>query len=187
MSIAACPAFLEERSVFVREKRNGLYGPASYALAQVSINSDLNHFTQRSKSIAHLSLYSLSTLQTLITLPFMFICTFLFAVICYWSIGLNPGGAHFFKFLAFLFLGITAAEFQTLLVAAIIPIFIAALAISAFAFGFWMTVQGYFIRNLPTWCYYWAHFIDFETFSFQLLVKNVSSNSPVDFETRYCS
>jgi len=28
------------------------------------------------------------------------------------------------------------------------------------------------MRNLPAWVYYWAHFINFETFSFQLLVKN---------------
>lgn len=148
--------------------------------------------------------------QTLITLPFLFLCSVLFTVICYWSIGLNSGPSQFFKFLAFLFLAIVAAEYQTLLIASIIPIFIAALAIAAFSFGFLMVshrsssfekrevpyvecsaspclrlftllnlllqaVQGYFMRNLPAWVYYWAHFIDFQTFAFQILVKNVSN------------
>lgn len=104
--------------------------------------------------------------------------------------------------LAFLFLGIYAAECQSLLVAAILPIFVAALAVAAFINGFWMCVQGYFIRavNLPRFWYYWAHFIgekglkisplqvalltaclfsfslaratDYETFAFAILVKN---------------
>lgn len=74
----------------------------------------------------------------MITLPFLFVCSVLFTVICYWSIGLNPGASQFFKFLAFLFLAIVAAEYQTLLIASIIPIFIAALAVAAFSFGFLM-------------------------------------------------
>lgn len=37
-----------------------------------------------------------------------------------------------------------------------------------------MCVQGYFIRavNLPRFWYYWAHWIDYETFAFDILVKN---------------
>jgi hypothetical protein len=95
-------------------------------------------------------------------------------VLVYWSIGLHPGAGYFFRFLAFLYLGVLAAEFQALLIAAAIPIFVAALAVCAFLNGFWMCVQGYFIRaaNLPRFWYYWAHWIDYETFAFDLLVKN---------------
>lgn len=64
--------------------------------------------------------------------------------------------------LAYLYLGILAAEFQSILIAALIPSFVASLAIAAFINGFWMSVQGYFIRNLPKFWYYWAHFIDYE-------------------------
>lgn len=43
MSVATCPSYLEERSVFVREKRNGLYGPGAYVLAQVCFDSEVKH------------------------------------------------------------------------------------------------------------------------------------------------
>ncbi|KAI0683161.1 P-loop containing nucleoside triphosphate hydrolase protein [Cytidiella melzeri] len=145
MSVAGIPAFLEERQVFVRERMNGLYGPGAYVLA-----------------------------NSIVTLPYLFVCVLLFSVLCYWSIGLNPGAEHFFRFLAILYLAVYAAESQSTVVAAIFPIFVAALAIAAFLNGFWMCVGGYFIRavNLPRFWYYWAHFIDYQTYAFDLLVHN---------------
>ncbi|PWN52543.1 P-loop containing nucleoside triphosphate hydrolase protein [Violaceomyces palustris] len=145
MSVAGIPSFLEERLVLKRERGNNLYGPAPFVLA-----------------------------NTLVTVPFLFICTLVFSLICYWSIGLHGGADYYFRFLAFLYLGVYAAECQSLLVAAFLPIFVAALAIAAFLNGFWMCVQGYFIRavNLPAFWYYWAHFIDYQTFTFDILVKN---------------
>lgn len=127
MSVAGIPSFLEERSVFLRERRNGLYGATPFTIA-----------------------------NTVVTLPFLFMCSVLFAVMIYWAIGLHPGASHFFKFLAFLFLALFAAESQATLIAALVPIFIAALALTAFMNGFWMSVQGYFIRgrSLPRFWYY---------------------------------
>lgn len=145
MAVAGIPAFLEERGVMKRESSNNLYGALPFTLA-----------------------------NTIVTVPLLFFCSLLFSVICYWSIGLHPGAGSFLRFLAFLYLGVLAAEFQALLVAAMIPIFVAALAVAAFLNGFWMCVQGYFIRavNLPRFWYYWAHFIDYETYAFDILVKN---------------
>ncbi|VDC00690.1 unnamed protein product [Peniophora sp. CBMAI 1063] len=145
MSVAGIPAFLEERQVFVRERMNGLYGPGPYVLA-----------------------------NSIVTLPYLFVCSLLFAILCYWSIGLNPGADQFFKFLAVLFLAVYTAESQSAVVAAVIPIFVAALAIASFLNGFFMSVGGYFIRtvNLPRFWYYWAHFIDYQTYAFDLLVYN---------------
>ena len=40
------------------------------------------------------------------------VCVLLFAVICYWSIGLNPGTDRFFRFLGVLFLAVYTAESQ---------------------------------------------------------------------------
>lgn len=79
----------------------------------------------------------------------------------YWAIGLHPGAAQFFKFLVYLFLGVFAAESQSLLLASIVPIFVAALALSAFANGLWMVCQGYFLRasSLPKYIYYSVHFV----------------------------
>lgn len=145
MSVAGIPAFLEERSVLRRESSNNLYGALPFTLA-----------------------------NTVSTLPLLFLCSTLFAVLCYWSIGLHPGAGHFFRFLAYLYMGVVAAEFQALLIAAAMPIFVAALAVSAFLNGFWMCVQGFFIRasSLPRFWYYWAHWIDYETYAFGMLVQN---------------
>ena len=83
MSVAGIPAFLEERQVFMRERMNGLYGPGAYVLA-----------------------------NSVVTLPYLFVCVVLFAVISYWSIGLNPGADQFFRFVGVLFLAVYTAESQ---------------------------------------------------------------------------
>jgi hypothetical protein len=57
-------------------------------------------------------------------------------------------------------------------VAAILPVFVAALAVAAFVNGFWMSVGGYFNMNLADFWQYSFHWMDYQTFSFQLLVKN---------------
>ncbi|KAH8091409.1 P-loop containing nucleoside triphosphate hydrolase protein [Cristinia sonorae] len=145
MSVAGIPAFLEERQVFMRERLNGLYGPGAYVLA-----------------------------NSIVSIPYLFLCSLLFSVLAYWSIGLHPGAGHFFRFLGVLFLAVYTAESQCMVVAAALPIFVAALAIASFLNGFWMSVGGYFIRavNLPRFWYSWAHWIDFQTYAFTLLTYN---------------
>ncbi|KAF9523157.1 P-loop containing nucleoside triphosphate hydrolase protein [Crepidotus variabilis] len=145
MSVAGIPSFLEERAVYYRETKNGLYTTLPFVLA-----------------------------NTLVNVPFLFLCTLFFSVICYWAIGLHPGGAHFFRFLGFLFIAIVAAESQALVVAALLPIFVAALAISAFINGFWMSVGGYFIKSesLPRFWYYSFHYMDYQRYAFELLVNS---------------
>jgi ABC-type multidrug transport system permease subunit len=155
MSVAGIPSFLEERGVLHRERSNNLYGPAPFVIA-----------------------------NTVVILPFMFACSTIFAVICYFSIGLHPSGVAFFRWLVFLYLGVLAAEMQSLLIAALVPIFVASLALAAFLNGFWMCTQGYFIKtaSLPRFWYYWAHFINYETYAFALLVRTdfVGLNFPCD-------
>lgn len=99
--------------------------------------------------------------NTVTVVPFLFACTFLFAVIAYFAIGLHPGATAFFRFLIYLFLGVLAAESQSMLIAAAVPIFVAALALASFLNGFWMCVQGYFIsaESLPRFWYYSFHFM----------------------------
>ncbi|TCD65880.1 hypothetical protein EIP91_002040 [Steccherinum ochraceum] len=145
MSVAGVPAFLEERQVFVRERMNGLYGPGPYALA-----------------------------NTLVSVPYLFACVVVFCVLTYWSIGLHPGAARFFKFTAVIFLSIFAAESQCAMVSALIPIFVAALAVTSFINGFWMCVAGFLLRtvDMPRFWYYWSHWIDFESYGFYLLIFN---------------
>ncbi|KAG6901786.1 hypothetical protein C0995_007889 [Termitomyces sp. Mi166 len=145
MSVAGIPSFLEERSVYYRESKNGLYGALPFVIA-----------------------------NTLVNIPFLFGCTVLFTLICYWAIGLHSGAIAFFRFLAFLFLAILVAESQVLVVASILPVFVAALAISAFINGFWMSVGGYFIkaRSLPRFWYYSFHFMDYQKYAFELITNS---------------
>lgn len=92
----------------------------------------------------------------------------------YWAIGLHPGASHFFKFLIYVYLAVFAAESQSLLLAAAVPIFVAALALASFINGALMVTQGYFIRatSLPRFWYYTFHFINYQTFAFEILTTN---------------
>ncbi|KAK4051096.1 hypothetical protein OIO90_004837 [Microbotryomycetes sp. JL221] len=145
MSVAGIPAFLEERALFLRERRNGLYGPIPFVVA-----------------------------NSIMTAPFMSLSSLLFTLIAYWSIPLRPGVRVFFRFLTTLFLSVYIAETQSVLIAAIVPVFVAALALTAFLNGFLMSLQGYFLRlpQMPKFWKSWAHWIDYETWSFNLLVEN---------------
>ncbi|GLB44858.1 putative ABC-2 type transporter [Lyophyllum shimeji] len=145
MSVAGIPGFLEERAVYYRETKNGLYSTLPFLIS-----------------------------NTLVNIPFLFACTVLFTLICYWAIGLHSGATAFFRFLAFLFLAILAAESQVLVVASFLPVFVAALAIAAFVNGFWMSVGGYFIkaRSLPRFWYYSFHFMDYQKYAFELLTNS---------------
>lgn len=168
MSVAGIPAFLEERAVFLREKRNGLYRAMPYVLANTVVTireCQIHPWCVRPCVLTANAHYPDNA-------AYLFACSVFYSVIIYWSVGLHAGASHFFKFLAYLFLGVLVAEFQSLLIAAMIPVFVGALAIAAFANGFWMAVQGYFMRNLPRFWYVWAHWIDYQTFAFQLLARN---------------
>ncbi|KAI9021882.1 P-loop containing nucleoside triphosphate hydrolase protein [Hyaloraphidium curvatum] len=145
MSVAGIPSFLEERQVFMRERANGLYGCLAHTIA-----------------------------NTLVVLPYLFVISLVFTAIAYPMIGLNPGASHFFQFLAYLYLGLLAAEFQAIWVSALVPIFVAALAITSFLNGFWMCVQGYFVKyiNLPVWLRVWATQIDYQRYTFELMAAN---------------
>ncbi|KAJ7301568.1 P-loop containing nucleoside triphosphate hydrolase protein [Mycena albidolilacea] len=145
MSVAGIPGFLEERAVYYRETKNGLYTTLPFVLA-----------------------------NTLVGMPFLGVCTLLFTLISYWAIGLHSGGGAFFRFLAFLYLAILAAESQMLVVAALMPMFVAALAIGAFVNGFWMSVGGYFIkaRSLPRFWFYSFHYMDYQRYAFELLTNS---------------
>ncbi|KAF9519274.1 hypothetical protein BS47DRAFT_85578 [Hydnum rufescens UP504] len=145
MSVAAVPLYLEERPVFIREHNNGLYGAGAYTIA-----------------------------NTVIFIPYLLVCSLLYSCIGYWAIGLKSSGWAFCRFIFYLFLSLYAAEAQALAVAVILPDFVGALAGVGFFIGFWMCVQGFIVRtsSLPPFWYYWAHWIDYQTFAFSLLVQN---------------
>jgi ABC-type multidrug transport system ATPase subunit len=144
MSVAGIPGFLEERLVFQRERSNGFYSVGPYVLA-----------------------------NTLISIPFLMIIAGSFSMIAYPMIGLHNSFHNFAYFLTFLFLGLSVAESMVVFISAAIPIFVAALAINAFANGFFMVVEGYFVRRdaIPKELK-WAHYFDYQKYSFEAIIKN---------------
>lgn len=116
MAVAYVPAFLEDRATFVKERSNGLYGAAVFNLANF-----------------------------LIGIPYLFMITTIFSIIAYWLGNFAPSGAAFWEWVMWLFLDLVAAESLVVLVSSIIPIFVVSLAITAFANGLWMCVDGFLV------------------------------------------
>lgn len=144
MSVSGIPAFLEERFIFIREYTNGYYGVGPYVLS-----------------------------NTFVLLPFLFVIAIVYSGIMYGMVGLRSGAGPFFLFVTYLWLALIVAETMTILIASAFPVFVAALALTAFANGLFMVVQGYFIRksNIPGY-WIWAHYIDYQKYSFEGMAFN---------------
>ena len=92
----------------------------------------------------------------------------------YWLINLRPGAEAFFNYLGLLYLGLIAAESLVIMISSIFPIFVVALALTAFANGLWMTVGGFLVNPavLNVFWKYTFHQIDYQRFAFEALVRN---------------
>ncbi|KAK6332815.1 hypothetical protein TWF696_002837 [Orbilia brochopaga] len=145
MAVAYVPAFLEDRASFIKERNNGLYGPASFIVANF-----------------------------LIGIPYLFLISFLFSVVSYWLSNFYPSGAAFFYWVMWLFLDLLAAEGLVVLMSSLFPIFVVALALTAFANGLWMSVGGFLVspRVLNVFWKYWARYIDYQAYVFQGMMVN---------------
>lgn len=103
----------------------------------------------------------------------------LFSIIAYWLGNFNPTGGRFFFWVLWLFLDLVAAEGLVVCVASLIPNFVGALAITAFANGLWMSVGG-FLVPLPLLNSFWKyvfHYWDYQSYVFQGMMVN-------EFKTR---
>ncbi|CAG8435929.1 8604_t:CDS:2 [Ambispora gerdemannii] len=144
MSIAGIPGFLEERLVFQRERGNGFYSVGPFVLA-----------------------------NTIISFPFIFIISLSFTAVIYPTVGLHNGGKHVILFVVYLFLCLNVAEGMVVFIASLVPIFIASLALTAFANGFWMVFGGYLVRpHSIAKGWKWAHYIDYQKYAFEAILSN---------------
>ncbi|KAF7577405.1 CcmA, ABC-type multidrug transport system, ATPase component [Pyrenophora tritici-repentis] len=109
MAVAYIPAFLEDLSLYQKERANGLYGPLAFTIANFFVG-----------------------------LPYLFLITILFSVVSYWLGNFNPTAEGFWMWVLWLFLDLLAAESLVVFLASLIPIFVVALAATAFANGLWM-------------------------------------------------
>ncbi|KAL1306206.1 hypothetical protein AAFC00_004304 [Neodothiora populina] len=145
MAVAYIPAFLEDRAIFMKERANGLYGPTSFIVA--------NFITG---------------------LPYLFLISLLFSIVGYWLSNFRPTAGAFFSWIMWLFLDLLAAESLVVLISSVIPIFVVALAGTAFANGLWMSVGGFMVapNSLNPFWKYVFHFIDYQSYVFQGMMVN---------------
>ncbi len=145
MAVAYIPAYIEDQATFFKERANGLYGPLSFLTANF-----------------------------LIGLPYLFIIVTIFSVIAYWMANFWPTATGFFTFVGFLFLDLLAAESLVVFVASVMPNFIVALALVAFANGLWMCVNGFLVPEtiLNVFWKSWVTKIDYQAWTFRAMMWN---------------
>ncbi|KAM3503314.1 hypothetical protein MY11210_008767 [Beauveria gryllotalpidicola] len=168
MAVAYVPAFLEDLSTFKQERANGLVGPLGFLVANF-----------------------------LIGLPFLFLIALLFSIVEYWLSNFRPSGSAFFTWVLWLFLDLVAAESLVVLISSIFDIFVVALAVTAFANGLWMCVDGFLVpmNILNVFWKYVFHYIDYQAYVFQGMMVNEFKNreyrcaetSPGQYQCQYPS
>ncbi|PWW76124.1 P-loop containing nucleoside triphosphate hydrolase protein [Tuber magnatum] len=145
MAVAYIPAYLEDHESFRKERANGLYGPTAFLLSNF-----------------------------LIGIPFIFLIALLFSLVTVFLCNFRQTPEHFFRYVMWLFLDLLAAESLVVLISSLIPVFVAALAITAFANGLWMSVSGFLVspKVLNNFWYYTFHWIDYQRYVFQGMMFN---------------
>ncbi|KAH8789368.1 P-loop containing nucleoside triphosphate hydrolase protein [Hyaloscypha finlandica] len=145
MAVAYIPSYLEDHATYVKDRANGLYGPAVFMLANFIIG-----------------------------LPYLFLIDVIFSVIAYWLGNFQPTAQAFFMWIMWLFLDLVAAESLVVLVSSIFPNFVISLALTAFANGLWMSVNGFMVspKLLNVFWRYVFHYIDYQAYVFQGMMVN---------------
>ncbi|MCJ1438165.1 hypothetical protein MMC27_007552 [Xylographa pallens] len=145
MAIAYVPAFLEDRATLVKERANGLYGPASFMIANF-----------------------------LIGVPYLFSFSLIFSSITYFLSNFHPTALAFLTFTLYLYLDLLAAESLTILIAALFPTPLAAAALTAFANGLWMSVAGFLVTPdlLNVFYKYVFSYVDYQAYVFEGMMVN---------------
>jgi hypothetical protein len=145
MAVAYIPAYLEDLALFSKERSNGLYGPTAFMLANFVIG-----------------------------VPYLFLITILFSVISYFLGNFQPTALGFWTWVMWLFLDLLAAESLVVLLSSAIPIFVVALAATAFANGLWMCVNGFMVQpaTLNVFWRYVFHYIDYQAYVFRGMMVN---------------
>jgi ABC-type multidrug transport system permease subunit len=97
----------------------------------------------------------------------------IFSVIAYWLGNFQPTPQAFFMWIMWLFLDLVAAESLVVLVSSIFPNFVISLALTAFANGLWMSVNGFMVspKLLNVFWRYVFHYIDYQAYGKPLFQK----------------
>jgi ABC-type multidrug transport system permease subunit len=145
MAVAALPAFIAERAVQERERRNELFGTGSYALSNF-----------------------------LAGLPFIFLMTLVCSLCIYFMSGFNQlDDGRFWVFTVDLFLCLVISESLMGLISVVVPHYIVGMALAGMYFGGMMLMEGFFILpdNLPDY-WLWFHHVGFYTYANRVFLFN---------------
>lgn len=153
MAVAYIPAYIEDLQCYHREHANGLYGPTAFILSNF-----------------------------LIGIPFIFLNTLLFSVVTVFLVNFRHDAQGFWKYVMWLFLDLLAAESLVVLITNLVPIFVAALAVTAFANGLWMSVGGFLVSEnvLNVFWYYTFYWVNYQRYVFQGMMFNEFENREYD-------
>jgi ABC-type multidrug transport system ATPase subunit len=145
MAVVYVPAFLEDRAVYIKDRANGLYGSTAFILSNF-----------------------------LIGLPYLFTIAFVSSTFVYWMTNFRPTGMAFGTWVMWMYLNLIAAESLVVLMASLFPHFVAALALTAFANGLWMSCNGFMVTPplLNPFYRYVFYYIDYQAYVFRGLVVN---------------
>lgn len=145
MSISVLPAYLEERSVLVRERANNAYSIPAYILS-----------------------------HTLYEIPYVFILSLFASLVTYYMVGLRSTPfRHFLIFALNLFTSLLVSESMMVLIAAMCPILIVGIAAGAMTNGMFMCVQGAFISiEKIGWWIRWIKFVALHFYSYSTFIVN---------------
>ena len=146
MAVAYVPSYLEDRSTFIKERANGLYGATAFLLSNIIIG-----------------------------VPYLFCIALMFSIPTYYLVNFRPGdAAAFWTYTLWLFLDLLAAESLVVLIASLFPNFVIALALTAFANGLWMSVGGFLVSPevLNVFWRYVFHYIDYQAYVFRAMMAN---------------
>lgn len=145
MAVVYVPAFLEDRAVYIKDRANGLYGSTAFIISNF-----------------------------LIGLPYLLIIAFAPSTFVYWITNFRPTGTAFMTWVMWMYLNLIAAESLVVLMSALFPHFVAALALTAFANGLWMSCNGFMVTppRLNPFYRYVFFYIDYQAYVFKGLVVN---------------
>lgn len=145
MAVAYVPAFLEDRSMYIKERRNGLYGATELVVSNFFIG-----------------------------IPFLFFMVIIFSVIAYWLCNFQSTALAFFTWIMWLFFNLLAAESLVVFLTSLFPSFVIALALAAFANGLWMCIGGFMVppTYLNVFYKYVLSYWDYQKYIFEGMMVN---------------
>jgi len=159
MSIAAIPAFIEERAVYLRERTNGHYEVGPYISASSTVS-----------------------------IPFLVVITLVASSVMYFAMNLLQTAGAFFYFNLLLFLALYCGEAIVQLAATIFPIFILAVLAAAFIYGYFMYCMGFAVLpfNMPKFWLYLGYYPSMYTYVYAGFMTNEFVGLTFTTE-RFCS